>query len=167
MAELTHERLLELLHYEPESGVFTWRIAPRYRIYVGERAGNENRSRPEQPYRQIMLAGKNYRTGRLAWLYMTGAWPEKEIDHRNGNPLDDAWTNLRLATSTQNKANQKLRCDNKTGFKGVHRRRQRFYARANIGGKYRHLGMFSTAEEASDAYKAATLAIHGEYCRYE
>lgn len=166
MSEIPHERLLELLHYDPQTGVFTWRVT-HHRIRAGDRAGNENRSRPEQPYRQIMIDQKNYRTGRLAWFYMTKRLPKKEIDHRDGNPLNDIWSNLRLATSTQNKANQKKRCDNKSGFKGVHPHGQRFYARTNINGKYRYLGMFDTAEEASEFYKQVTSAVHGEYARHE
>lgn len=65
----------------------------------------------------------------------------------------------------QNKANQKRRQDNKTGFKGVHPHGKRFYARTRIDGVYRHLGMFDTAEEASEAYKQATAAVHGEFAR--
>jgi HNH endonuclease len=158
-----HKRLLELLNYDKPTGVFTWRVARNGHVRAGDRAGNENKSRPDQPYRQIMIGLRNYRSGRLAWFYVTGRWPKKEIDHINGNPLDDAWGNLRLATSSQNKVNQKLRRDNKTGFKGVHKHGQRWYARAHIRGVYRHLGMFDTAEEASETYKKVTLAVHGEY----
>lgn len=160
---VSHERLLELLHYNPETGAFTWRLNRNGHVRVGNRAGNENRSRPDQPYRQIQIGRKNYRSGRLVWFYMTGKWPKKEIDHRNCNPLDDRWSNLRLATSTQNKANQKLRRDNKTGFKGVHRHGQRFYARANINGVYKYLGMFDTAKQASACYKRTMITTHGEY----
>jgi len=166
MSHFTHERLLELLHYDPETGVFTWLIS-HHRIRAGDRAGNENWSRPDQPYRQIMIDQKNYRTGRLAWFYMIGVWPEKEVDHRNVNPLDDAWSNLRLATSEQNKANQGMRRNNKSGFKGVHSHGLRFSARTKINGKYQHLGMFDTAEEASAFYKHVTSTIHGEYARHE
>jgi len=162
---LTHERLLELFIYDPETGALTWRTSPRYGINAGYRAGNENLSRPEQPYRQIYLNGKNYRSARLVWFYMTGVLPKKEIDHRNGNPLDDTWSNLRLATSTQNKANQKLRCDNKTGYKGVHRHHNRFLARARIDGKYKYRGMFDTAEEAAAHCRKVTREVHGEYAR--
>lgn len=163
---ISRERLLELLHYDPETGVFRWRIK-RARIEAGTIVGNENKTRPDQPYRQIWIKGKNYRASRLAWLYMTGALPEKEIDHRNGNPLDDAWSNLRLATSTQNKANQKRRPDNKTGFKGVHIKGERFYARTRIGGVYKYLGMFGTAEEAAAKYREITTLVHGEFARHE
>lgn len=162
MSELTHERLLELLHYDPKSGVFTWRVNRNGHVRAGDRAGNENKLHA-QPYRQIQIGPKNYRTSRLVWFYMTGEWPKKEIDHRDRNALNDAWINLRLATSTQNKVNQKKRCDNKTGFRGVHQHGRGFYARAQIKGKYQYLGMFDTAEEAYAHYKKVTSAVHGEY----
>lgn len=165
MTELTHARLLELLHYDPATGVFTWRMARNGHVLAGHRAGNENKSHP-LPYRQIQIGPKNYRAARLAWFYMTGEWPDLEIDHRDRNELNDAWSNLRLATSTQNKANQKKRRDNRTGFKGVHQCGSRFYARTRINGKPQYLGIFDTAEEASECYKAATFALHGEYVNH-
>jgi hypothetical protein len=131
-------------------------------VRAGDQAGNENKSHP-CPYRQIQIGPKNFRASRLIWFYMTGEWPEKEIDHRDRNELNDTWTNLRLATSTQNKINQRLRCDNKTGFRGVHRHGRKFCARANIDRKYKHLGMFDTAEEAYAHYKKVTSVVHGEY----
>ena len=165
MTNINYKLLLKLLHYEPSTGVFTWRESPCCRIPAGARAGSVNTSRSDQPYWNIMVNAKNYRSGRLAWLYMTGKWPKREIDHRDGNPLNDVWSNLRPATSTQNKANQKIRRDNKTGFKGVHPCRNRFSARAHIRGVYKHLGVFDTAEEAAAAYRQATVAVHGEYVR--
>ncbi|MBO4221934.1 HNH endonuclease [Bradyrhizobium neotropicale] len=114
-----------------------------------------------------MIDQINYRDARRAWFYTTGRWPDGEVDHRNRDPLDARWSNLREATSRQNKANQKTRCDNKSGFKGVHPCGKRFDARTKINGKYQHLGMFDTAGEASVAYKAATLSVHGEFARHE
>lgn len=160
-----HARLLELLHYDPATGVFTWRVSRNGHVRAGDRAGNANKSHA-QPYRQIQIGPKNYRASRLAWFYMMGEWPDLEVDHIDRDALNDTWSNLRLATSTQNKVNQKRRCDNKTGFRGVHRHGAHFYARANIAGEYKYLGMFDTAEEASAYYKQATLAIHGEYAHH-
>jgi len=160
-SKLTHERLRELLRYDPATGVFMWRRSPRYQIEAGDRAGCEHGG--EQPWRDIYIDGLAYRESRLAWLYMTGEWPQLEIDHRNRNPLDSSWANLRLATSTQIKVKQKLRRDNKTGFKGVHRRGDRFYARTRIKGKYEHLGMFDTAKAAHERYQQVRILLHGEF----
>ena len=166
MSDLTHQRLLDLLHYDPQTGIFIW-LVTHHRIYAGDRAGCEHHPRGRQPWRDIMIDQKAYRENRLAWFYMTGAWPAKEVDHRNRDPLDTVWDNLRLATSSQNKANQGVRRDNKSGFKGVHPHGRRFYARTNIDRKYQYLGMADTAEQASEIYKAATLAVHGEFARHE
>lgn len=163
VVDLSHERLLKLLHYNPDNGEFTWLLTRGRWAKAGDRAGNENKSRVHASYRQIMIDSRNYRAARLAWFYMTGEWPYPEIDHRNRNPLDDSWNNLRLATSSQNKVNQKKRSDNKTGFKGVHRHHRKFYARARIDGVYKYLGMFDTPEDAAEYYKIVTSSVHGEF----
>jgi hypothetical protein len=161
MSDLTQERLRELLHYDPDTGIFTW-LVTHHRICVGDRAGYINRSGC-QPWRYIMIDQRGYRASRLAWFYMTGEWPVPEIDHRDRNPINDAWDNLHLATSTQNSVNQRMRRDNRSGFKGVHPYGTRFIARTRINGKYLHLGIFNTAEEAAAEYNRVRLTAHGEY----
>ena len=93
--------------------------------------------------------------------------PEKgvEIDHIDGNRLNNQKSNLRFATSSQNKINRGPRKDNKSGFKGVswHRQRNLWTARVMIDGKYKHLGLFKTPEEAAEAYNAEATTYYGEY----
>lgn len=75
--QLTSETLKELLHYNPETGIFTWAKNAGQRAQVGRIAG----SRTPSGYIKISLSRKLYAAHRLAWLYMTGSWPENEIDH--------------------------------------------------------------------------------------
>jgi hypothetical protein len=100
---LTAERLRELLHYDPDTGDFTWRTA-RKRIPAGAIAGTVERG-----FRRITIGGgrhgPRYSAHRLAWLYMTGAWPNGYLDHINRDPDDNRFANLRLATNSQNQAN--------------------------------------------------------------
>lgn len=174
MAELTHERLLELLHYEPESGIFTWRVERRVgrgkgRLLraVGSRAGcwhaPETTGR-KLGWRSINIDYHLYREARLIWFWMTGEWPDQIVDHRDGDPSNQRWNNLRLATDSQNKANSSVRKDSLTGLKGVHR---------HIDGRYQAwigrqcLGYFNTAEEANAIYAVAATKRYGEFARHE
>ena len=60
---------------------------------------------PDSGYRKIKVDGRDYKASRLAWLYMTGAWPISEIDHVNGDRVDDRFCNLREAMPVQNSQN--------------------------------------------------------------
>jgi hypothetical protein len=97
---------------------------------------------------------------------MTGDCP-KEVDHINGDPTDNRWSNLREATPQQNKFNRGTCKSNKSGFKGVSRHKQNGNWVAEITHNYRkyHIGCFDTPEEAHEAYKKAAYILHGEFAR--
>ena len=88
-----------------------------------------------------------------------------QVDHIDGNGLLNTRQNLRLATASQNKCNQKRRCDNRSGIKGVYQSKPGGSWRAIIGinGKQENLGSFSTKEEAGMAYRKAAERLHGEF----
>lgn len=154
MSPVTHERLKELLTYEPETGVMTWK-AVRGRAHGRDHAGYVG----PDGYWRIQVGGRMWLLHRLAWLYMTGEQPPPLIDHVDRDPANNRWANLRKADKSHNNANSGAR--NPTGFKGV-RRHHRKYA-AQITGRY--LGLFDTAEEASAAYEAAARLQFGEFAR--
>jgi hypothetical protein len=91
------------------------------------------------------------------------------VDHINGDGLDNRRSNLRLATKAQNQRNQRLRRDNKSGFKGVcwDNRAKKWRALIRFNGKQKTLGYFDTPEEAYEAYCAAAIELHGEFARLE
>lgn len=163
--ELTQERLKELLRYSPETGLFYW-LQDRGGKRSGEEAGCRKRT-----YILISVDDVVYRAHHLAWFYMTGEWPDPFVDHRDLNKHNNIWTNLRLATKSQNMANVGLIKSNKSGLKGVSRYRAgEAYGKpwqASIGkdGKSRHLGHFATKEEAHAAYVTAAENIFGEFAR--
>jgi hypothetical protein len=99
--ELTPERLREVLSYDPETGVFTWKVRSSNRISIGDAASCKN----DAGYILIRIDGQLHRAHRLAWLYVHGVWPESEIDHRNGVRSDNWISNLREATRKQNAQN--------------------------------------------------------------
>ena len=152
---LTQERLKELLHYDPETGVFTW-LCSRQRVSAGARAG----SLAKNGYRTIKIDQRHYLESRLAWLYTTGCWPEKLIDHRDRDRSNNRISNLRLATVKQNAENTTLSPRSKTGLRGVillDRNRyplRPFRAQIVHNNLPIHIGNFSTPEEASAAYEA-------------
>jgi hypothetical protein len=161
---LTLDRLRELLHYNPETGVFTRKTGSRA-FKVGEEAGYVN----TDGYRRLMIEWKRYQAHRLAWLYMTGDWPTKEIDHINGDKSDNRFSNLRQASSAENSRNVKRHVDNASGFKGIcfHKYSGRWMARIKTDGKCKSLGYFGTPEEAHTAYRDAALKLHREFARFE
>lgn len=161
---ITQAYLKEVLSYDPETGLFTWRVKPGRSIPVGAVAGWVD---PSVGYRRIGLLDTVYHAHRLAWLYVTGEWPEWEIDHINGDRGDNRIANLREATSSKNKMNMRRRKDNKTGFKGVTWWSQRGCFRAIIqaNGKQKHLGCFKTAEEAHATYCEAASRLHGDFAK--
>jgi hypothetical protein len=156
---LTPARLRELLTYDPASGLFRRaQVVKGSRWMVGEVAGYESRN----GYVVIQIDGKNYAAHRLAWLYVHGAWPPCDIDHRNGVRSDNRIDNLRLATRSQNNQNQRAaKSNNHLGLLGVSTTKEgRFKARIQVEGTQVRLGIFDTPEEAHAAYLAAKARMH-------
>ena len=89
----------------------------------------------------------------------------KEINHIDGNRLNNQKSNLRLATSSQNKINRGPRKDNQSGYKGVswHNQRKKWTARIMISGKYKHLGLFENLIEAARSYNKAASEYYGQF----
>lgn len=170
---LNQETLKRLLHYDPETGVFTWRIradGPKAwnTRYAGKEAGYDwSPQGSNVTYRCIRIFDWPFLGHRLAWLYMTGAWPTDIIDHDDGDGLHNSWENLREANRVQNAANAGPTKRNKTGYRGVsiHKPSGAYRAAIFVDGKQTHLGHFPTAEEAARAYEAAAKKHHGKFAR--
>ena len=147
---LTQERLKELLHYDPETGVFTWRV-DRGGQRIGEAAGHTDK----RGYVSIRLDYAMYRSHQLAWLYVHGEFPNTQIDHKDLNKGNNAIRNL-CTTNKQNHENLPLYSNNRSGFRGVHwfGPTGKWGARITHNYKGIHLGYFTTPEEASEAYEA-------------
>lgn len=167
MTALDQTLLKEILHYDPDTGAFTWRTCPWWpKFIVTRNAGKPAGTVNHQGYVMVKIQQKLYLGHRLAWLYMTGDWPPDglEIDHINRDGSDNRLSNLRLATRKQNAANTGMQKNNLLGFKGVSRHHNKFMARGpRKEGGTRYIGLFDTAEEAHEAYLAATREVHGEF----
>ena len=155
---ITQSRLQELLHYSPDTGVFTRLVQTSSRVKIGDIAGGLN----QKGYRQITIDGKKHSAHRLAWFYMTGDWPIAGIDHRNGVKDDNRWRNLREATHAENGQNMAMYRNNTSGFMGVSwdHKMQKWQASLMTNGHHKHLGRFDMPEAAHAAYLAAKADLH-------
>ena len=156
---LTQERLKELLHYDPETGVFTRRTSTG-----GKFSGSVCGAPQNMGYTQIMVDKANYLAHRLAWLYVNGVWPAFHVDHIDGCRTNNAFSNLRDADRSTNAQNtHKSHIDNATGLLGASydKARNKFSANIFSSGRRLHIGRFSTAKEAHEAYIKAKRELHG------
>jgi Demerecviridae HNH endonuclease len=114
---ILHERLKEILDYNPDTGVFKWRCRnnKKSRFKEGDVAGSLNR----KGYRRVTVDGREYKEHRLAWFYMTGTWP-KMVDHKNRVRSDNRWDNLRLGNPSLNSFNKTPHKLSNTGIRGVY-----------------------------------------------
>lgn len=156
---LTVERLMEVLRYDSNTGLFHWNITLSPKAVVGSVSGSVRKS----GYRYIAIDGVQYKASRLAWLYVNGRLPERLIDHENRIKSDDRIANLRLAVFCENSWNVGLSKRNTSGFKGAFRTKWGWFSSIMCQGKRMHLGSFRSAADASAAYDAAAKNLHGEF----
>ena len=150
---ITQKELKELLHYDPETGIFT-RLKS---VSSGARKGDIAGHSTGNGYLQIGIKGRYYRAHRLAWLYMTGEWPKDQIDHINHIRTYNRWVNLREATNQENHKNQTLKSTNTSGVCGVYFRNDtlKWAAFIWVNDKPTNLGSFTDKFEAICARKAS------------
>ena len=159
---ITQARLKELLDYDPTTGVFVWKVSR------GNRAARSTAgSKDAHGYICIEVYGRIYKAHRLAWLYVTGKWPEEQIDHTNCNRADNRVVNLREATNAENRANTMLCRSNTSGIKGVnwHKKAGKWRAYIGVGRRAIHLGLFYCREDAAAAYAEASARFHKDFGR--
>lgn len=165
LERLTAEHLREILHYDDLTGDWTWLKTMGCRAKAGAAAG----FRHHHGYRMIGVYGEGYTASRLAWLYMRGEWPPKdiEIDHKDMDRTNDRWDNLRLATKAQQAANRRMHPFNTSGRKGVsfHKLTGKWQAAMTVHGRHLHLGLYGSVAEAAEVYADAFRKRFGEYAR--
>lgn len=151
MTFLTAERARELCGYNPETGRLFLKSVPHH-ARIGMSKGRYN----------ITLDKVLYQEHRVVWLWHRGEWPKYNIDHIDRNPLNNRIENLRDITQAENKQNQGVSKNNKSGFKGVTKNRTGTSYGASIeanGNRY-YLGSFQSAEAAANAYSKKASEIH-------
>lgn len=141
---ITQERLKQLLHYDPNTGVFR-------SIAKNKTVG----SLTDKGYVRLNIDKHLYMAHRIAWLYMKGEFPNVEIDHIDGVRSNNKWLNIRSATRKQNMENTALFCTSTSGHRGVtwYKRNGKWGATAFHDGKRHFAGLYASAEEAGQAAK--------------
>lgn len=155
-------RLRSLFRYEPASGIFYYLLNGwRGRHKSGDVAGHNH-----DGYVVIYVDGIRYRAHHLAWLYMTGEWPD-QLDHRDLNRSNNRWENIRIATQAQNMMNRPLQLNNTSGLKGVYwcKKEKKWRARIKTTEKHVNLGYFDCRAAGHLAYIVAADIHHGEFSR--
>jgi len=156
----------EILDYDPETGIFRWKwregVSKRINArYAGKAAGNAR----SDGYLIIGINNRHYYAHRLAWLFVHGEWPPKDLDHIDGDPGNNRIDNLRLATMQENMRNVGLRKTSSTGVTGVSwdNYYRKFMAHIGIDGKFINLGRFPTLSAAAAARRAAEIEHFGAF----
>ena len=149
---INHTELLNSVYYNQDTGIFT-----RTKSAGNTKAGSPIGNIDVKGYVKALVLGKYVKLHRLAWFYVHGTWPNDQIDHINGIKTDNRITNLRICDTSTNCLNQRNpRSNNNTGYQGVHRitKTGRYRASCTVNGIKHQLGIFATAEEASESYKS-------------
>lgn len=161
---ITADRLRELMHYDPGTGIFTRLMSTsNNKALAGDNAGALHGS----GYLFIMVDRVRYAAHQLAYLYMTGKWPSRDLDHRDRDKSNNRWSNLRLATHAENGANRGLTRSNKSGLKGAwwDLKDRKWKSQIRIHGVRHYLGSFDCPAAAHLTYAVAAVRAYGEFAR--
>ena len=157
--ELTQERLKEVLHYTPETGVFTWKVQKPFTAKRGSIAGHLSKN----GYVTISIDSHIRLAHRLAWLYVYGEWPAFHIDHIDGNRSNNMIFNLRADPLRQNQQNRRCPSRNNTsGYLGVcwSKSVKKWEAKITENGKRKVIGWYESPIDAHEAYLKTKREIH-------
>jgi hypothetical protein len=156
----------DLLNYDPETGVLTWRLREGSKTFnarfANKPAGCRALSTTSGWYLQVGVLGKLYLAHRLAWLIVHGSWPKADLDHKDGDGTNNRLSNLREATRFENNQNRAISSRNTSGLPGATfcKHAKRWKAQISFQGQNKTLGYFDTAEDAGAAYRQAKARLH-------
>lgn len=162
---LTHARLVEVLDYDPTTGIFTWKERPGNRRWNTKNAGCVAGSVYFNGYSVISIDKVRNYAHRLAWFFVHQVWPRAITDHidrtRTANRID----NLRPATASENALNRPAPRQNTSGIKGVwfDRRRNKWVAEVCINNRKHYIGQFADLQAAAEARRGALARLAGEF----
>lgn len=167
---LTKEIVRELLDYDPETGVLTWRVrsskwfdydAHRCAVWNARFSGKPAGSVNAYGYVVTSILAHRYPAHHLIWLWMTGSLPQGEVDHEDHDRANNRWANLKDAGGSENRKNKTRYSNNKSGVTGVAwcDRTSKWRASISISGRTRYIGSFGTKDEAVAARKAAEVRL--------
>ncbi len=149
---ISHEDLLKHLRYVPETGEFFW-IKRVRGIKLGMKAGSFD----VYGYGQLRIFGRLYKEHRLVWYYVTGRYPDGQIDHINHDRRDNRFENLRTVNNSLNHMNRPIQKNNTSGHVGVCYRKRvgKYEAYISVSGSRKNLGLFESIDKAIECRKKA------------
>lgn len=156
---ITQEYIKKICDYDPDSGIFK-RILRQSWKGNWYQCNSIPKSTTAYGYLQMNVAGKPYLVHRLIWLWVTGEFPDEDIDHIDGDRLNNKWVNLRQVDRESNLRNMGIRAENTSGITGVSfaKDRNKWHAYIGIGdGERKHLGYFTEKEDAINARAEAEI----------
>lgn len=156
---LDYDRLVEV--FECDYDGWLYNRHSRGRAKIGERAGYLD----VHNYWRVVIDYKKYYVHHLVWFYVHGEWPSSELDHIDGNSMNNAPANLRLCNRTQNNCNRKRRPTGESGLRGAYldKRNLQWHSQIQFGSQSYFLGNFDTPKEAHEAFEYAAKKLHGEF----
>lgn len=157
---MTPQIIQEAFHYDPLTGNVIWRLdRPQehfktqrsYQRYLNVQAGKPIKASVNYyGYKVVGLGQAVLAVHRIAFAIMTGNFPKFNVDHIDGNPLNNIWANLREVSQAINTRNQRMNIRNTSGYAGVYyaKRENRWACQVKVDGVLKRLGAFDTPEEA-------------------
>jgi len=158
---LTQKRLKELLHYNPDTGVFIWKVSRGGHCSGSIAGGLRHDDRVH-----ISIDNQHFLRSRLAFFYIEGYFPEQDVDHKNRTKTDDRWSNLRHVSRQCNLRNIGLQKNNASGVSGVafSKRENKWRSTITVNFKQFHIGYFGDFNEAVLYRLAAEKCLDWSNC---
>ena len=157
------EKVRKLFWYDQNTGAMIWISPPKNHYRMLHKLAGTPRTKNGKSYLWVKIDGRAYSLSRVAFLWMTGEWPVNQIDHKDGDSLNNKWDNLREATKTQNAWNHKTRAKKHSLPMGVRETPYGFQARITKNKIIYSLGVFATADTARQAYEMKRQEFFGEF----
>jgi hypothetical protein len=150
--------------YEYRDGSLFWKVANSNVVKIGDRAGYITK----HGYRKVMMNGRQLYEHRVIFFMHNGYMP-KEIDHIDGNKLNNKIENLREVTHSQNAMNVKKFVTNTSGVKGVcwDKARKKWMVRISVNNKCINIGRYDDLELAELVAIEARDKYHNQYAKYD
>jgi hypothetical protein len=165
--ELTAELANAILRYDPQTGELIWKVRRPYGKKAAGGSALVKSFSGSKMYYKVWVNGKLYFAHRVIWLMISGAWPEAEIDHIDGDGLNNRRDNLRSVSRTENSRNLRRSSRNTSGAMGVYwdKRNQKWHACLVVNGVNLSFGRFTDKDTAIAARKSAEV-IHGFHANH-
>lgn len=159
---MTDDLIKEYINYNPETGDLVWVKRPANRVCIGDKV----KSVDAYGYLSVAFRGKVWKAHRLAWFLYYGTLPNGDVDHINGDRLDNRISNLREASRVENLRNMAVSGKGLSKYKGVSKSGNSWTAQITLNNKKIHIGCYKSEEEAALAYNIKAEKLYGKFARF-